>query len=267
MRMLFISLKDPILLPRNHFSVPTYDRKPNQTQSSAGNQRGASADTSNVSSAQALALSAQEDHGNQAALAAIENERAGDAGLRNYEATLGSYLGPELYNVVKEQLSYSKVCKYSDQLVKSAIKGAASQLNHLGDGVDPAAVNQFGNAIAKEFDGVGCQWAQNQGSGLVDGVRSFALENPEAVVGVAVLAAAGAYAANMDIPTLKHSFDLNDATTLQTSFDIGSLQNVALEKISAKLKYESGNLSMSAGVTHNFNNDDTMVGVGLKYSW
>lgn len=267
MPMLFISLKDPILLPRNHFSVPTYDRKPNQTQSSAGNQRGPSADTSNVSSAQALALSAQEDHGNQAALAAIENERAGDAGLRNYEATLGSYLGPELYNVVKEQLSYSKVCKYSDQLVKSAIKGAASQLNHLGDGVDPAAVNQFGNAIAKEFDGVGCQWAQNQGSGLVDGVRSFALENPEAVVGVAVLAAAGAYAANMDIPTLKHSFDLNDATTLQTSFDIGSLQNVALEKISAKLKYESGNLSMSAGVTHNFNNDDTMVGVGLKYSW
>lgn len=249
--------------------MPSYERKPNETQKTSTDQVGVSTGTGNVSNAQAMALDAQDGHGNQAALAAIEGqgEQAGNAGLRNYEATLGSYLGPELYKVVKEQLSYSKVCKYSDQLVKSALKGAASQLNHLGDGVDPAAVSQFGNAIAMEFDGVGCDWVQNQGSGLVDGVRGFALDNPEAVVGVAVLAAAGAYAANMDIPSLKHSFDLSDEMRLQASMDLGSLQNVTLEKIEAKLKYESGNLSMSAGVSHNFNNDDTMVGVGLKYSW
>ncbi|MDP6932578.1 MAG: hypothetical protein QGG40_06650 [Myxococcota bacterium] len=250
--------------------MPTYDKpKKSSTTTASTESATTSQDTSTVTDEQSMALSLQEEQGNQAALAAIEAQATEDtaAALQNYEATLGSYLGPKLYGLVKEELSYAKMCRRADKVVESAMKKAAQRVGELDESADPAMVDRFGDAFAQEFEGVGCQWVQAEGNDLVEDVRGFALNNPEVVVGVAVLAAAGAYAADLEIPELAKTFDLNEELTLRTSLELGSLQNVALEKIAAQLKYESGNLSMTLDVGHQLDTDDTTVGLGLKYTF
>ena len=52
----------------------------------------------------------------------------------------------------------------------------------------------------------------NQGAGLVNALGGW-VDATRVIVGVAILAAVGAYLADMDIPTLSHKFKLADGLT------------------------------------------------------
>jgi hypothetical protein len=251
-------------------SMPNHDTKKATASSAATTSESAvSSSTGNLTSEQGTALDMQESHGNQATLDAFraQGEETKSAALLNYDVTLGKHLGPQVYQLVKKELSLDKVSKHADLLLQSAIKTAASQINNLDGAIDSSAVDAFGNALALEFEGVGCSLVEGKAADLVTNVRSFALDNPEAVVGIAVLAAAGAYAADLDMPTIGRNFDLNTETSLKLSAKLGTLQNITLEKIEAQLIYEKDNLSISLGASHDVNTDDTKVGFGLTYSW
>ncbi len=190
-------------------------------------------------------------------------------GLDNYESTLGKWLGSNLYGAVSDNLEYARFGKHADGVISSAIKAAADQINLLDEydnvEIDPAAVDAFGEALSQQFAGIGSQWVKGEGRDLVDSLQDWVDANPETVATVALLAAGGAVAANMEIPELKHKFGLTDELSAQVGVQLGRFQDIALEQIEAKLEYHSGPLVLSIQAQHS--DGETEGSVGLSYSW
>lgn len=199
------------------------------------------------------------------------NTSAGSStGLANYQSSLGTWLGGELYGAVSENLALSKLGSHADKAVKSALRSAASQIDRLDEYdnvyVQPGFSDAFGRALSHEMDGVASSWLQSDdGRRLAENLQNWTDANPYSVAAVGLLAAGGAIAADMDIPELKHTFDLNNEWSATVGADIGSFRNIALEEVKAKLEYHSGNLIMA--IEGSKTADDARVGFGLKYTW
>ena len=73
--------------------------------------------------------------------------------------------------------------------------------------------------------------------------------------------AAAAVMADMDIPELKQKFKLSENLQATLGVKVGSLRNIALEQVRAKLKYHSNNLLAQIDVTYN---KDKTVTTNLK---
>lgn len=185
------------------------------------------------------------------------------AGLANYKATLGKWLGPKLYDAVSKQLTQDKLAKYADSAVKGGLKALANKLGGLDEDADPAVVAQFAEALAKQFDGVAGGWVKGQGAGLTKALNGFVDANPKTIVTLALLAAAGAVAANLDVPELKKGFNITDGLDAEVAIKLGKLRGIALEKIEAKIKYQSGNIK--AVWTGEFADDKFKTGLDLDY--
>ena len=179
-------------------------------------------------------------------------------GLSNYQQALGNWLGSELYGAIAPYLSHEEIGGYAEQGLDGLIGQLESFVRGLDGNVDADVFDAVFAQIDKDVDGLAEQFIQNQGAGLVNALGGWVDAHPRVIVGVAILAAVGAYLADMDIPTLSHKFKLADGLTAKLSANIGSLQNIALEKISAKLEYKSGILVAAVKVDRN--KDGNMTG-------
>ncbi len=192
-------------------------------------------------------------------------------GMRNYQQTLGTWLGTELYDAVSKEVELSSIASHADKALTGAIKSVAGQIGNLEDhpnvGMDPGFADTFSRAVALEFEGVAAEWVKSsEGQALVGRLNNWVDANPETVATVAVLAAGGAIAADMDIPELKHKFDISDEWSGSVGVDIGSFRDIALEQVKGKLEYHSGNLIMAFEAAHD-DDKGASASFGLKYSW
>ena len=86
------------------------------------------------------------------------------------------------------------------------------------------------------------KYLDQHGVELVNALGGWVDAHPRIIVGIAILAAAAAIVADMDIPELKHRFKLSDEWAIKLGANIGSFQNITLKKIEAELEHKSGPL-------------------------
>ncbi len=164
-------------------------------------------------------------------------------GQAAYEAALGKFLGGKLYAAVHDALSFEAMQGYARDGMASGLKALADLLNRA-DEVDPKAVDQFAEALVKKYGDLAAQWLDSPGGhSLQESLQGWADAHPRTIVALALLAAAGAVLADMDIPELKHTLELGEDTSLTLAARLGSLRNIAVQKISAKLQ------TVAAGIT------------------
>lgn len=165
------------------------------------------------------------------------------AGLKNYEATLGKWLGPKLYKAVSKQITHEKMAKYADSGLKSALKALGKTMGDLSDGqMSDADVDLLVKALQKEYGTTAGKWVMEHGEGMTDALNGWVDANPELIVVIGLLAAAGAIAADMDIPAFSTSIGIKSGFSAEVGAKLGSLQNLALEKLEAGLSYKSKQL-------------------------
>ena len=224
--------------------------------------------TSKTISSTATTSVTEEEESNSEANEKVEAGTA--AGLANYESSLGNWLGGELYGAVSNNLTYSKVGQTADGAISSLLKSAAERINLLDDldnvHVDDGFSDALGQTLSMKFDGLGEEWVNGAGREMVTDLQNWTDANPKTVATVGLLAAAGAVAANMEIPELKHSLGITDELTATMAVKLGRFQNIALEEIRSKLEYHSGDLIMA--IEGSYSEDEgSQVGIGISYKW
>ena len=183
--------------------------------------------------------------------AAIAEDLPGtsDGGLANYQSALGSWLGGELYGAVAPHLSMESLSGVATDGLNSVLKLLGEQLNQVGDS-DEAAVEAFATALANKYDQLAGEWLEANGGGLQQALAGWVDAHPRTVASVALLAAAGAVLANVEVPELKKKFDLGSGFSAEGGVKLGRIRDIALEQIKAKLEYASGPLIAAMKVTH-----------------
>ncbi len=189
------------------------------------------------------------------------------AGLKNYEATLGKFLGGHLYKEVHDATTDGKIGGYADDLVEAALKGAADQLEGVA-GITPEAADAVGKALTAEFGDLGTQWVESTPSGqdFARGVQRWTDNHPAEVAGIVLLAAGAAVAADMKIPKLHTSLGITDQLRADVGARLGTFQDITLEHLEAGLTYRKDNLKIRA--TAGWNEDKgANASVGISLSW
>ncbi len=191
----------------------------------------------------------------------------GDAGLANYKAALGEFLGEKLFKAVSDSLGFDKVSGYAKSAVDGAISSAVGQLGGWEKiKADPAALDALVTMLQEGLEPLVETWlASEDGRALVAKLQNWAGAHPKTVVTTALLAAAGAVLANVDVPSLKSGFKITDKLSAEAEVDIGRIRELTLQKIRGKLKYQSDNLLAAIEVTRNEDGGvESSVGVELK---
>lgn len=170
------------------------------------------------------------------------------SGLANYESTLGKWLGSKLYSAVSDQLTLDKLAGYASSGVGAALGPLGDYIKSADGDVDPAVVDKAMKALETALGKQASNFVKAHGKGLQKALQGFVDASPELIVLLALLAAAGAVAANMKIPDLKAKLKIADGLDAQLSVRLGKLRDISLEKIEAKLTYNAGKLKATAAV-------------------
>jgi hypothetical protein len=170
------------------------------------------------------------------------------AGLANYESTLGKWLGSKLYAAVSDQLTLDKLASYAESGVGAALGPLGDYIKTADGDVDPAVVDKAMGALEAALGKQAKNFVKAHGAGLQKALQGFVDASPELIVLLGLLAAAGAIAANMKIPDLSAKLKIADGLDARISARIGSLRDISLQKIEAKLTYQAGQLKATAAV-------------------
>jgi hypothetical protein len=184
-------------------------------------------------------------------------------GLANYEATLSKWLGSKLYAAVSDQPTLDKLSGHASSAVKSALSPLGGYIKEADPDADPAEVDKAVKAMKAALGKAAAGYVKANGKGLQKALQGFVDANPELIVLIALLAAAGAVAANMKIPDLKKTLGITDELDLTLTARLGKIRNIALEQIKAELKYKSGAVKASASVV--LSDDDLSAVLALRY--
>jgi len=185
-------------------------------------------------------------------------------GLANYEATLGKWLGSKLYAAVSKEITLDKMSGHADSAFASAVRSLGGYVKGADKDVDPGQVDKAVAALLAQFGKEAGKFVQSEGAGLQGALAGWVDANPELIVTLALLAAAGAVAANMEIPELSQKIGLADGLDARVSVRLGKLRDITLEKIEAKLAYKAGQLSASfTGALEG--GDQLSAGLGVGY--
>lgn len=166
-------------------------------------------------------------------------------GKASYEATLGKFLGPKLYKLIAPHLTLDKMAGYADDGLTAGLKGLADQLKGLEGEVDPKAIAKFNKALEEQFGEVAGEWLKGDGAGFAEKVAGWVDTHPGTIVTIALLAAAGAIAADMDIPALKQKIGITDNLSAELEAKLGSLRNISLQSIEGTLAWKSKGVEAS----------------------
>jgi len=168
-----------------------------------------------------------------------------------YEQALGRMLGGPLFDAVMKQTSPESLAKYSRSLVDALIKqgeGLARDDASLDDAGRQAVIEalkeQMGPALKAEAEAF---LASEEGRSLAAAIQSYGASHPWQVVAAAILAAAGAVAANVEVPRIgaETSGTIGrgeDAPRWKAGAGVrlGKVRDLALEAIDARIGLEAG---------------------------
>jgi hypothetical protein len=178
-----------------------------------------------------------------------------------YEAALGRLLGGKLYEVVVGQTSADKMAGHAKKVVDAIVKaggGLAKDDATLDDAgrkaVTDALQNELGPALKAEAE---AYLASEEGRKLAAGIQGWTTEPPWAIVAAALLAAAGAVAANVEVPRLgaEKSVTLGQGEgaakiTAGAGVRLGRIRELTLQAIDARIALEAGRFTAEAKVEH-----------------
>ena len=166
-------------------------------------------------------------------------------GKASYEALLGKWLGPKLYKQIAPHLTLDKLSGYADDGLTAALTGLTDQLKGLEGEVDDKAIAKFNKALEEQFGAVAGEWLEGDGAGFAEKLAGWVDTHPGTIVTIALLAAAGAIAADMDIPALKQKLKITDNLSAELEAKLGSLRDISLESIQATLAWKSKGIDAS----------------------
>ena len=169
------------------------------------------------------------------------------AGLANYQASLGQWLGGELYGAVAKHLTLEAMSGHANTALKSVLDSMAGSLTNLDPNADAKSIEQFSAALQKEFGTVAGDWLQENGAGLSADLADWVDANPKLIVTAALLAAAGAYLSNASIPELSHAFKLGEFKA-ELGAKLGKLRDISLQQVSLELSHATAPLVASVNV-------------------
>ena len=163
-------------------------------------------------------------------------------GLANYQAALGQWLGQELYQAVAPHLTLEAVAGYADSALAGTFSALLGELDKLDPANNEADLAKFEAALKKEFGTAAGEWVKANGDGLVGSLGEWVDANPHLIVVAALLAAAGAYLANASIPELSTTMGIGEDLKLKLGAKLGTLQNIAIQQVSAELSHATAPL-------------------------
>ena len=203
-----------------------------------------------------------------------EEERVA-AARAEWQSTLGTWLGDQTFKIVQKELSPEKIEKQAGQGADALIKFLVGELEKQGAKLDGSAPGTA-DALAKLLPELQ-KWAEEQadeylasdsGKGLSEKISQWAQAHPKTVIAMALLAAAGAIAANVKIPELKTKRDLGNGLSAEVGVKLGKIREIALESVRGALAYEKGKLKADVSVKHDRPADGpavTTVAAGVAY--
>ncbi len=175
-------------------------------------------------------------------------------GLKSYEAALGKFLGSKLYGLIAPHLTLDKMAKYADEGFTAALSGGAGLMKDLEGDVDKGAIDKFSKALEEQFAHTASQWLEGDGKEFAGKCAKWVDTHPGTVVTLALLAAAGAVAANLEIPELKQKWGITDELSAEVAAKIGKIRDISLQSIEASLVYKSE--EVMASYKAGFENED-----------
>ena len=160
--------------------------------------------------------------------------------MANYKQALGDALGSRLYEAVADLLTMDQMVRYgkdlADSLLDAAVKAASEK---SGMNLTNAAQEQVVGGLEALLDPVVERMIRSEtGEKLVQKLQHGVGSNPYAVAAIGILAAAGAFLTDADIPTLKQSIKLGGGFEANGSVDLGSLRNIALGASKIGISYK-----------------------------
>ena len=181
--------------------------------------------------------------------AAVEKVRAA-AARASYQSLLGAALGGKLYELVAKELAPDKILALGGKGLDAAAQAGVGAI-HTVDGVqiideasEAEAVKQFAGALADWSKGAAEGWLQSDdGKAFAAKVSQWFEGNPAAVVGLALLAAAGAVASNASIPELQQKFQLGANTSVNAGVNLNKLRDIAIKSAHLGVDWQKGDVA------------------------
>lgn len=184
-----------------------------------------------------------------------------------YEEALGELLGGKLFEVVSENTDPEHMMEYAGKAVDALVDLIAKQveegrdLDRIGPEAAAAQMENLREILRVEVEEY---MASPEGQALGEKITEYVQTHPWEVVGAVLLAAAAAVAANMKLPELKQKVNLADGLDAEIKAKLGKIQAIALETISARLKYEQGRFKGEVAVDHS-SESGTTASIGASY--
>ncbi len=170
----------------------------------------------------------------------------------NYRELLGEFLGGELYELLSEQTNEEALLEHGKSALDGALGAVSDLVGKSGlEGDQEAALAKFADALATDGLAEVEKFLESEkGAALLGKISRWVDDHPGYVLLIGILAAAGAVAADLDIPKLKSKFKITKGLTAGIAADLGSIRHIALESVKLDLKYVRGQFSASAEVLH-----------------
>ena len=184
----------------------------------------------------------------------------------SYRELLGEWLGGELYDVLSDQTSQDALLEHGKSALDAALGSVDDLVGLAGlEGDQNAALQRFAEALATDGLAEVEKFLESEkGAALLGKISRYVDDHPGYVILLGVLAAAGAIAADIDIPTLKQKFNITKGLTAEVSAGLGSIRHIALESAKLNMKYVSGQFSATGEVSHEQGKGQSYKG-GLRY--
>ncbi len=183
--------------------------------------------------------------------AAAEKLRAA-AARASYQALLGAALGGKLYDLVAAELAPDKILALGGQGLDAAAAAGVAAIKPVAgaqimdEASEADAVKQFAGALANWAKGEAETWLKSaDGKDFAAKVSQWFEGNPAAVVGLALLAAAGAVAGNASIPELQQKFQLGANTTLNAGVNLNRLRDIAVKSAQLGVAWKKADATAS----------------------
>lgn len=174
------------------------------------------------------------------------------AARENYQTLLGAALGGKLYDVVAKALAPEQILALGGKGLDAAAQAGVAAIHPvqgvaiIDEASEAEAVRQLAGALTAWANAEAQAWLQS------DDGRAFAARinqrfegSPAAVVVLALLAAAGAVAANASIPELKQKFQLGAHTALNAGVDLNTLRDIAVRSAHLGVEWKKGDVEAS----------------------
>lgn len=179
-------------------------------------------------------------------------DRLREVRSESWRDLLGEWLGGELYDAIADQTNEAELLAHGKKALDGALDSIVGLSDDLGlDADGSAAVEKLARALAETALAEGNKFLEGEkGQRLLGKVSRWVDDHPGYVLTLAILAAAGAVAADVDLPELKSKFKLGKGFSANTSVDLGSIRNIAFKAAKLDMQYVRGQFKANAGVAY-----------------